>query len=153
MRFIAQIVAARQPAYFSVHGIDDGDALALATRTAFDYAYRGRQALYWGPAFTARKVHDAHRELLHVNGIVLFAGVQLALLAAQFSQDRAARVRELRFVRNALRKIKRAALLFAAGVVSGEVGFGDLGFAVCGYGPGALIAARDFPVNASIFKV
>ncbi len=120
-----------------MHGIDAGDALALATRFACGWAYRGRQALFWRDGFTAHELHDRYlpvtplrpfdrRGFLEVRGN--YCGEPLALIAVQFAKDRS-RVRELRFVRTRLRAITGRALLFVAGYhQSGRVGFSDLGF-------------------------
>ena len=151
MRAAAEAIDARPPVIFSVHGIDEGDALALATRFVFDYAYRARQALFWNATFGAREVLDRHRGLLRVGGS--FAGGRLTLIARRFSSERASRVRELRQTRTALRATKSPALLFATGVVKGETGFADLGFAVLAQHGTALIAARDFGAQAAIVTV
>ena len=146
----------------SVHGIDEGDALALATRAAAGYAYRGRQALFWNATFGAREVLDRYlpgaplrpfdrRGLLQVDGF--FMGVNASLVATQFADDRAARIHELRFTRSVLRGTRRATLLFVNGVVNGESGFTDLGFVPVGYDRGMLVAARDFSASASILRV
>jgi len=139
------------PAIFSVHGIEEGDALALATRFACEYAYRGRLAIFWNATFAAREIVDRNRGLLRVNGT--FAGGRLALVARRFSSARASRVRELRQVRTELRTTKSAALLFVTGVVEGETGFADLGFAVLANGGDVVVAAREIGAHASILRV
>lgn len=151
MRAAAEAIDARTPAIFSVHGIDEGDALALATRFVFDYAYRGRVAIFWNATFTAREILDRHRGLLRVHGT--FGGARLALVARRFSNTRASRVLELRRARTLLRATKSAALLFVTGVVDGEIGFADLGFATLADGDGTLIAAREIGAFASIVTV
>ncbi|MGA7569978.1 MAG: hypothetical protein WCA80_04140, partial [Candidatus Aquilonibacter sp.] len=108
MRLVAETVASRNAEVFCVHGIDEGDALALATRFDCGYAYRGRQALFWKVRFAAREVLDRYlpgaplrpfdrRGLLQVDGVL--AGGRLALIATQFATERAVRVREARFTR------------------------------------------------------
>ena len=136
-RRFAERIAAEQPAFFAIHGIDAGDALALATRFDCGWAYRGGQALFWRGGFTPHDVHDRYlpltplrpfdrRGLLDVRGE--YAGKPLALIVAQFAKDRS-RVRELRFMRAELRKLSGRALLFVAGQEDGErIGFQDLGF-------------------------
>jgi hypothetical protein len=151
MRTAAQEIDARAPAMFSVHGIEEGDALALATRFACDYAYRGRVAIFWNATFAAREILDRHRGLLRVSGT--FAGGRLALVARRFSTQRTSRVRELRQVRTILRATKSPALLFVTGVVEGEIGFADLGFGAVADGDGALIAAREIGAEAAIVTV
>jgi hypothetical protein len=148
MRAVAEAIDAHAPAIFSVHGIEEGDALALATRFVFDYAYRGRLAIFWSPTFAAREILDRHRGLLRVNGTL--GGGRLALVARRFSSMRASRVRELRHARTVLRATKSPALLFVTGVVAGEIGFADLGFATLVGEGNALIAAREIGANASI---
>ncbi len=151
MRRVAEAIDAHAPAIFALHAIDEGDALALATRFAMDYAYRGRQALFWNATFAAREVLDRQRGLLRVDGA--FAGGRLALVAIRLSTDRASRVRELRKVRSVLRATKSGVLLFATGIVAGETGFADLGFAALAHSDGALIAARELTARASIVTV
>ena len=120
-----------------MHGIDAGDALALATRFACGWAYRGRQALFWRDGFAAHDVHDRYlpltplrpfdrRGFLEVRGD--YCGKPLTLIAAQFAKDRS-RLRELRFVRGRLRAISGRALLFVAGHdETARIGFTDLRF-------------------------
>jgi hypothetical protein len=151
MRRVAEAIDARTPAIFALQAIDEGDALALATRFATSYAYRGRQALFWNVTFAARQILDRSRGLLRVEGA--FAGGRLALVATRLSDDRALRVRELRHVRTVLRATKSAVLLFVSGVVAGEAGFADLGFANLAQSGGALIAARELAARASIVTV
>jgi hypothetical protein len=151
MRAAAEEIDARTPAMFSVHGIEEGDALALATRFACDYAYCGRVAIFWNATFAAREILDRHRGLLRVSGT--FAGGRLALVARRFSSTRASRVRELRQARTIVRATKSPTLLFVTGVVEGETGFADLGFLTLADADGALIAARDIGAHAAIVTV
>ncbi len=162
LRDATAVISVRSPVVFSVHGIDEGDALALATRAAAGYAYRGRQALFWNPTFGAREVLDRYlpgaplrpfdrRGLLQVDGF--FLGANVSLVATQFAEDRATRIRELRFTRTVLRATKRSTLLFVTGVVEGEPGFADLGFAAIASGKGVMVAARDFNARATILRV
>lgn len=137
-RAFAEQIARERPSFFAVHGIDAGDALALATRFDCGWAYRGRQALFWTRAYHAREVHDRYlpaaplrpfdrRGLLEVRGE--FEMNCLTLVAAKLAADRTS-IRELRFVRTTLRTIDGAALLFLAGHDEhARVGFADLGFA------------------------
>ena len=162
MRLVAETVASHDPQIFCVHGIDEGDALALATRFDCGYAYRGRQALFWKVRFAAREVLDRYlpgaplrpfdrRGLLHVDGVL--GGGRLALIATQFATERAIRVREARFTRAILRTIDGAALLFATGVASGAIKFRDLRFETIASESGTLVAARGVVAGASIVKV
>jgi hypothetical protein len=162
LRDAAAVINVRSPVIFSVHGIDEGDALALATRAAASYAYRGRQALFWNPTFSAREVLDRYlpgaplrpfdrRGLLQVDGFLM--GANASLVATQFAEDRATRIRELRFIRTVLRATKRSALLFVTGVAEGEPGFADLGFGLIASGRGVIVAAREFSARATILRV
>lgn len=109
----------------------------MATRFDCEWAYRGAQALFWRQPFLAHEVHDRYlpapplrpferRGLLEVNGEI--DGLPLTLIATQLSSDRS-RVREMRFVRTALRAIEGDVLLFVAGFDPGaqRYGFHDLG--------------------------
>jgi hypothetical protein len=135
-RSLASFVAENTPDIFSVHGIDAGDALALATRFDLGWGYRGSQALFWKPVFHANAVHDLYlpaqplrpferRGLLRSDGMVDRA--PLTLFASQFSDDRT-QIREMRFARSAVRACDGAAFIFTANrKVATE--FTDLGFA------------------------
>ncbi|HEY5350411.1 MAG TPA: hypothetical protein VIJ64_11775, partial [Candidatus Lustribacter sp.] len=138
MRSVAEAIAACDPDVVCVHGIDPGDALALATRFARGYAYRGSQALLWKPAFAAREVHDRYlpgvplrpfdrRGILQVDGAIEHR--RCALVATQFSHERDAYVRELRFARRVVRSIDGAVAAFVAGMTPAvrAIGFADLG--------------------------
>ncbi len=122
----------------ALHGVDAGDALALATRLDCGWAYRGQQALLWKSFFHAHEVHDRYlpspllrpfdrRGLLEVRGER--NGKPLALVAAQFSTDRIW-ARELRFVRHALRSLCGETVLFLAHLPErfDRIGVADLGF-------------------------
>ncbi|HET9029618.1 MAG TPA: hypothetical protein VFN49_05525 [Candidatus Aquilonibacter sp.] len=148
---MAEEIARESPAFFAVHGIDAGDALALATRFDRGWAYRGRQALFWSNAFRAHEVHDRYlpapplwpfdrRGLLEVDGD--YAGARVTLVAAQLATDRS-KIRELRFLREALRRTQGRALLFVAGhEPASRVGFTDLQFTAVRLGGGCAIYAR-----------
>jgi hypothetical protein len=162
LRDAAAVISVRSPVIFSVHGIDEGDALALATRAAASYAYRGRQALFWNPTFGAREVLDRYlpgaplrpfdrRGLLQVDGF--FMGANVSLVATQFSDERATRIRELRFTRTVLRATKRSTLLFITGIAQREPGFADLGFAPVASDRGVVVGAREFGARATILRV
>jgi len=127
-----------KPEIFCLHGIDAGDAFAMATRFDCDWAYRGGQALFWLPAFQAHEVHDRYlpspplrpferRGLLEVDGER--DGHPLTLIGTQLSSDRA-HVREIRFVRSVARRCDGTAILFIDRFDAAEhrYGFADLGF-------------------------
>jgi hypothetical protein len=162
MRVVAESIAAHETAIFCVHGIEEGDALALATRFDCGYAYRGRQSLFWNGRYTAREVLDHYlpssplrpfdrRGLVQVEGSM--GHTPLALIATQFAAERATRVREVRFARTVLRKIGGAALLFVSGVASGAMSFRDLGFATIASDRDTLVAAREMRAEAGVIKV
>jgi hypothetical protein len=122
---------------FCLHGIDAGDAYAMATRFDCEWAYRGGQALFWQTWFRAHEVHDRYlpappgrpferRGLLEVDGEA--GGETLTLIATQLSNDRA-RVREMRFIRTSVRRIGGDVLLFIAGFdgAAQRYGFADVG--------------------------
>jgi hypothetical protein len=153
LRAFAERLAERRPSFFAVHGIDAGDALALATRFDCGWAYRGRQALFWKDAFHAHEVHDRYlpapplrpfdrRGLLEVRGEV--QRQPLVLIAAQFGDDRF-RIRELRFVRQAVRDVDAPTLLFLCGLDGrSRIGFEDLRFSRTRANDGCEIYARGF---------
>lgn len=136
-----------RPDLWCVHGIDAGDAFAMATRFNCDWAYRGAQALFWKPAFRPHEVHDRYlpapllrpferRGFLEVDGEL--GGEPAALFATELSPDRA-HVREIRFVRTALRRTTGAVVLFIARFDEGAhaYGFADLG--LCRVRPGIYV--------------
>ena len=158
MRALAELVAHRSPDVLCVHDIDAGNALALATRSDLQWAYRGAQALFWSRRVKAHGVHDRYlpiaplrpfdrRGLLQVDAEL--GGKRFALLATQFSGERALRVRELRFARECVRQIPGAAVLFVARP-DDRIGFDDLGFEVKMGSPDAQVCyARDFTTTQS----
>lgn len=164
MRIIAETIAARDPAFVCLHGVDPGDALAVATRFARGYAYRGGQALLWTHAFAAREVQDRYlpvlplrpfdrRGILQVDGVM--AGLPLTLVATRFAAEREAAIRELRFARHVLRSIDGALIAFVAGMSARteRIGFDDLGMRVQYTSRDQWICARDVSVSASIVRV
>ncbi len=123
-RRIAERIAASDASIVCVHGIDAGDAYALATQFALGWAYRGGEALLWRAAFAAHEVHDRYlplasarpferRGLLEVRGE--WNGAPLTLLAARFSPDRS-HLREWRFARAIVRQTTERAIFFADGM-------------------------------------
>lgn len=151
MRKLAAFVDAQQPHVVGICEIDAGDALALATRFALQWAYRGRQALFWKAPVRAHTVHDRYlplraARLFDRRGLLIVdaeCDAQPCMLAAtQLSSERTAFVPELRFARTHLRGSVRA-LLFAD-VPHYRVGFADLGFVRIEEG----IFARGFTADA-----
>jgi hypothetical protein len=160
LRSLAACVTELDPDILAISEIDAGDALAIATRSDRQWAYRGGQALLWNRRFAARKVHDLYlpalplqpferRGLLRVDG--LCDGIELTLFATRFSSDRT-RIRDLRFARSAVRACSANVALFVAAPppVSARIGFGDLGLqSRCGDDAADLMmAARGFVLNS-----
>ncbi|MDQ2991905.1 MAG: hypothetical protein M3R30_03660 [Candidatus Eremiobacteraeota bacterium] len=119
---LATTIEETTPDVLAVCEIDAGDAFALATRFARQWAYRGGQALFWTRAFTASAVHDLYlpfaiqrpfdrRGLLRVDGTSGAAPV--ALFATQFGGARAFAVPEMRFARTQLNATMARAIAFA----------------------------------------
>ncbi|MGZ3498087.1 MAG: hypothetical protein ACXWNK_10605 [Vulcanimicrobiaceae bacterium] len=159
MRSLAAFLAQHDPEIFAISEIDAGDALAVATRFARQWAHRGGQALFWNDAFKARAVHQAYlpfratkpfgrRALLRVDGSV--DGHACSILATQFAESRDQRVPELRFVRKQLRRTRGLALLFAHLPVR-RIAFGDLGYidALGALSGDERIYARGFRVEST----
>ena len=136
MRKLASLVAREEPDVLAVCEIDPGDALSLATRFALQWAYRGRQALFWRDAFRAGEIDDLYlparperpfdrRGFVRVDAI--YERRECVLIATQFARERSSRILELRFARTQLRNGPHDALLFAH-LAEPSIGFEDLGF-------------------------
>lgn len=136
MRSLAAYVAAHDPAVLAISQIDSGDALALATRFAREWAYRGGQALFWTSAFRASQVRASYlpmngarpfnrRGFLRVDGRLIER--PCSLYVTFLGRARKQRVPEMRFVRAALRANPAAAVAFVHGLAA--PGLRDLGFA------------------------
>jgi hypothetical protein len=136
MRALAEEFAARKPAIGAVSEIAAGDALAIATRFDRNWAYRGALALFWTEAFKAHEVHDRYlpmpglnpferRGMLEVRGE--HGGKPLTFIAAALSNDKS-RIREIRFVRSALRAVEGDVVLFLTGYGADKerIGFADI---------------------------
>ncbi len=156
MRSLAAFVARHQPAVLAVCEVDAGDALALATRFALQWAYRGKQALFWERRFEAFAVRDLflpfvaarpfdRRGLLRVDGTL--AGERCSLFATQIAEARAQRVIELRFARLRVRETSVPAILFVR-LPDRRISFGDRGFSdVLGaHGASERIFVRGFGI-------
>jgi len=122
MLSLAATVADADPDVLAVCEIDAGDAFALATRFAREWAYRGGQALFWTRAIAAATVHDLYlpfaiqrpfdrRGLLRVDGTI--GGVSANIFATQFGHARAFAVPELRYARSQVRAGTGRAIAFA----------------------------------------
>ena len=136
MRALAESFAVRNPSIGAVCAIAAGDALAIATRFDRNWAYRGALALFWTDVFKAHEVHDRYlpmpglnpferRGMLEVRGEV--NGQPLTCIAASLSNDKS-RIREIRFVRTALRAIEGPVVIFLTGYAEGQerIGFSDI---------------------------
>ena len=159
MRSLAAYLTEHVPDVLAIHGIDEGDALALATRFEYGWGYRGSEALFWSSAYRARAIHDRYlpapllrpferRGLLCIEGEC--AGAALALSAVHFSHDRA-RAREVRFAQAQLRQISGDALLFAA-ALDRRLRLQPLGFTVAAApdgGEALAIGLRGFAAGAA----
>ena len=158
MLSLAATVADADPDVLAVCEIDAGDAFALATRFAREWAYRGGQALFWTRAFAAAAVRDLYlpfaigrpfdrRGLLRVDGAI--DGAPAALYATQFGAERAFAVPEMRFARTQLHANAGNAIAFAQMDAPGR-GLGGRGIALLGEEPeaGIYAYARGFVATA-----
>lgn len=137
MRRLAAFVAQTRPQILAVCDIPSGDSLSLATRFDLQWAYRGRQALFWNAAFSPGGIEGEYlplraprlfgrRGFVRVDGAL--RGLPCTVAVTQFARERRVRIPELRFARTQLRSAHRRAIFFAH---FGErrIGFADLGFA------------------------
>jgi len=136
MRSLAAFIDRADPDVLALCEIDAGDALALATRFARHWAYRGSQALIWKPHLHQAKVRHAYLPRvplrpLERRGFLRVAtrlgSGSLELVATQVSDQREQRVRDLRYLRSSLRKIHQSCVLFAV-MPRTHIGVQDLGF-------------------------
>lgn len=136
MLALASLVAREEPQALAVCEIEPGDALSLATRFALQWAYRGRQALFWRDVFNVREVADlylparADRPFDRRGFIAADASYEArrcALVTTQFAIERSSRIPELRFARAQLRSVAYDAVLFAY-LRNRAIAFEDLGF-------------------------
>ncbi len=143
MRSLAALVDDVAPDILALCEIDAGDAFALATRFARDWAYRGGQALLWNRVFTASAVRDAYlpfavarpfdrRGLLRVDGAL--AGMAVTLFTTQFSRERSVATPELRFARSQIGAVSTGATVAFAQFERTRVGL---------EGRGVVAAAHD----------
>jgi len=122
MRSLAAFYTAHTPQVLAIARMTPGDALALATRFSLQWAYRGRQAVFWQNSFTNARCEDPYlpfhftrpldrRALVRVD--VERGQRSLTLAATQFARTQAQRVPELRFVRKVLRAVQSRGIFFA----------------------------------------
>ncbi|MDQ6929694.1 MAG: hypothetical protein M3126_03375 [Candidatus Eremiobacteraeota bacterium] len=159
MRSLAAFIARAQPNLLAVCGIDAGDALAIATRFALQWAYRGGQAIFWKPDYQTVYVRDTYlpfsalrpferrglvRVDLRMNGTVVHA------IATQIGRERDQRIREVRYVRALLRDTTGPCIFFCVSPPS-RIGFTDLGFrrAGCAGVDGEALLARGFAIESA----
>ena len=166
MRRLAGFVVESNPNIVAICEIEPGDALSLATRFALQWAYRGRQALFWNARFFARDVHDLYLPLragrpFDRRGFVRVDGNletrACTLVATQFSAERDARTAELRFARTQVRGGAPEAMFFAL-VPERSTALAGLGFR--DVTPDAESAGRvlvrgfeDVPIRVSLVTV
>jgi hypothetical protein len=162
MRALAEHVSVSKPDLLALSEIDDGDALALATRFDLQWAYRGGQALLWNGRFTHANVYDSflpapplqafeRRGLIRVDGH--YDGNDLSLVASRFAADRS-RARDLRFTRGVLRlaRTPRMLLFITNPPAARSDAFRDLGFFVnqSNVAADVMLAARGCSVQSCI---
>ncbi len=140
MHALAAFIARAQPHILGISEIDSGDALALATRFALQWAYRGGQAVFWKPQFKAVSVSNAHPPFSPLRpferrGVVRvdleIAGAPVRVFATQMSAERERRIRELRYLRTSLRQTDGPCIVFCVSPPS-RIEYGDLGFTRAG---------------------
>lgn len=136
-RWLAETLARHDAGIACAHGIDAGDALALATRCDRKWAYRGGEAIFWQGALHVRAIHHrdlpfavrrpfARRGMLHVEG--RYDDGPLEIFATSLAADRGTRIRDLRFLRRVVRAAGGTAVLFVGNGASARGRFADLGF-------------------------
>ncbi|GAC1391765.1 MAG: hypothetical protein NVSMB31_09380 [Vulcanimicrobiaceae bacterium] len=116
--------------------IDAGDALAIATRFAMQWGYRGGQAVFWKTRFSALTIRDEYLPFsparpFERRGFLRIAlrseHTHLKIVATQIGTEREMRIRELRHLRAALREERDPCIVFSI-LPPGRVGLKDLGF-------------------------
>ncbi|MDP9018122.1 MAG: hypothetical protein M3N19_07365 [Candidatus Eremiobacteraeota bacterium] len=135
-RSLAALIARLDPQVFGVCEIDAGDALAIATRFAMQWGYRGGQAVFWKPRFTALTIRDEYLPFsaarpFERRGLLRIAlrneREHIKMVATQIGSERDVRIRELRHLRNALREERDPCVVFSI-LPPGRIGLEDLGF-------------------------
>lgn len=120
MRSLAQFLADTDPDIFALCEIDAGDALAVATRFARQYACRGGQALFLKSSVEITAARDEplplwggrpfdRRAVLWVQGRYGERGV--SVLTAKIASGREQRSAEIRHIRNVARSLESPAVL------------------------------------------
>lgn len=162
MRALTEQTVVSDPDLLAVSEIDDGDALALATKTDRQWSYRGGQALFWRAGFVPLAVHEAYlssgmprlpwRGLLRAD---LRVGTsEISLLCMRLAPDRRG-IADLRFVRKMLRDAApgRAILCVANPPATGARAFAQLGFdgSNCAIKDDVLMAIRGGELRSCVW--
>ncbi|MBV8373739.1 MAG: hypothetical protein JOY69_10815 [Candidatus Eremiobacteraeota bacterium] len=162
MRALAEQISLSHPDIVALSEIDDGNALALATRFDLQWAYRGGQALLWNARMHLESVYESYlpavplpafdrRGLLRVDGA--FEGRPIGLFATRFAPGRS-RIRDLRVTRGVVRgaRIERALLFVTDPPAGRRAMFDDLGFTchVSEHVPDLLLATRGCSVDTCV---
>lgn len=123
MRSLAAFCDGFDPDLLALTEVESGDALALATRFARQWLYRGNQAIFWKTTLRARRIHDAYlpfsplhpferRGLLRID-LEAADGRALSAFATALGDGRDQRIREMRYVRTQLRMTNGSSIVFA----------------------------------------
>jgi hypothetical protein len=140
MRSLAAFYDRVRPDVLAVCEIDAGDALALATRFALQWAYRGGQAVFWLGALRATGIRDNYLPFSPVRpferrGIVevtmQIADAPATILATHVAAEREQRIREVRHLRTVARGAHPACIVFAV-MPASRIELGGLGFTRAG---------------------
>lgn len=122
MRSLAAFYDRARADVLAVTEIDAGDALALATRFALQWAYRGGQAVFWQRGLRATAIRDNYLPFsparpFERRGVVEVTlqvfGAPCTVLATKVSAQREPRVREVRHLRTVARGAQRACIVLA----------------------------------------
>lgn len=118
-RKLAAFIVAQSPRLFAVSAIPPGDARSLATRFALQWAYRGRQAIFWDASFTAERITADYLPgalPLRATGLVRVDGElrgPCTLLTSEFSSLQTRRSAQLQFAYERMAAAHRRAIVFA----------------------------------------
>lgn len=140
MRSLAAFYDRAAPEILAVCEIDAGDALALATRFALQWAYRGGQAVFWQSTMRATGIRDNYLPFTPARpferrGIVEVTMQMFerpgAVLATQIGTERDQRVREVRHLRSVALTAPRQCIVFSI-MPPNRVELGGMGFTRAG---------------------
>lgn len=161
MRALTEQTVVSDPDLLAVSEIDDGDALALATKTDRQWSYRGGQALFWRAGFVPLAVHEAYlssgmprlpwRGLLRVD--LRVGTIEISLTCTRLAPDRRG-IADLRFVRKLLAdaESERAILCVVNPPAIGARALARLGFesSNCVIAADVLTAIRGGDLRSSV---